>query len=134
MSGSLYALNFFSPAFVDQLRRGRKSATIRLGDKSRKYERGHVVWITVGQQHAPREKIFSAVIDDVDVKRVKELSPRDIEHDNPEFRRVEEMISFLEQIYGREVTMEDTVTVVRFSQIVEPAGPRFGNGETPSRN
>ena len=134
MTGSLYALNFFSPAFVDQLRRGRKTATIRLGDKSRKYERGHVVWITVGQQHAPREKIFSAVIDDVDVKRVKELSPRDIEHDNPEFRRVEEMISFLEQIYGREVTMEDTVTVVRFSQIVEPAGPRFGNGETPSRN
>ena len=134
MSGSLYALNFFSPAFVDQLRRGRKTATIRLGDKSRKYERGHVVWITVGQQHSPREKIFSAVIDDVEVKRVKDLSPRDIEHDNPEFRRVEEMISFLEQIYGREVTMEDTVTVVRFSQIVEPAGPRFGNGETPSRN
>ena len=30
--------------------------------------------------------------------------------------------------------MEDTVTVVRFSQIVEPAGPRFGNGETPSVN
>ena len=134
MTGSLYALNFFSPAFVDQLRRGRKTATIRLGDKSRKYERGHVVWITVGQQHAPREKIFSAVIDDVEVKRVKDLSPRDIEHDNPEFRRVEEMISFLEQIYGREVTMDDTVTVVRFSQIVEPAGPRFGNGETPSRN
>ncbi|MGI9019679.1 MAG: ASCH domain-containing protein [Solirubrobacterales bacterium] len=134
MTGSLYALNFFSPAFVDQLRRGRKTATIRLGDKSRKYERGHVVWITVGQQHSPREKIFSAVIDDVDVKRVKELSPRDVEHDNPEFRRVEETISFLEQIYGRDVTMEDTVTVVRFSQIVEPAGPRFGNGETPSRN
>jgi hypothetical protein len=134
VTGSLYALNFFSPAFVDQLRRGRKTATIRLGDKSRKYERGHVVWITVGQQHSPREKIFAAVIDDVDVKRVKELSPRDIEHDNPEFRRVEQTISFLEQIYGRDVTMEDTVTVVRFSQIVEPAGPRFGNGETPSVN
>jgi hypothetical protein len=134
MTGSLYALNFFSPAFVDQLRRGRKTATIRLGDKSRKYQRGHVVWITVGQQHSPREKIFSAVIDDVEVKRVKELSPRDIEHDNPEFRRVEETISFLEQIYGKDVTMEDTITVVRFSQIVEPAGPRFGNGETPSRN
>jgi hypothetical protein len=134
MTEGFYALNFFSPAFVDQLRRGRKTATIRLGDKSRKYQRGHVVWITVGYQHSPREKIFSAVIDEVDVKRVKELSPRDIEHDNPEFRRVEEMIGFLEQIYGREVTPEDTVTVVRFSQIVEPAGPRFGNGETPSRN
>ena len=29
------------------------------------------------------------------------------------------MIHFLEQIYGRPVTMDDTVTVVRFSQIVE---------------
>ena len=129
-----YALNFFSPAFIDQLRRGRKTATIRLGDKSRKYQRGHVVWITVGYQHSTREKIFSAVIDEVEVKRVKELSPRDIEHDNPEFRRLDEMIGFLEQIYGREVSTEDTVTVVRFSQIVEPAGPRFGNGEPPSRN
>jgi hypothetical protein len=134
MTSGLYALNFFSPTFVDQLRRGRKRATIRLGDKSRKYQRGHVVWITVGQHHAPREKIFAAVIDEVEVKRVRELSPRDIEHDNPEFRRVEEMIGFLEQIYGRDVSLEDTVTVVRFSQIVEPAGPRFGNGETPSRN
>jgi hypothetical protein len=134
MTAGLYALNFFSPAFIDQLRRGRKTATIRLGDKSRKYQRGHVVWITVGHQHAPREKIFAAVIDDVEVKRVRELSPRDIEHDNPEFRRLDEMIGFLEQIYGREVSTEDTVTVVRFSQIVEPAGPRFGNGEPPSPN
>lgn len=134
MTGGLYALNFFSPAFIDQLRRGRKTATIRLGDKSRKYQRGHVVWITVGHQHAPREKIFAAVIDDVEVKRVRELSPRDIEHDNPEFRRLDEMIGFLEQIYGREVSTEDTVTVVRFSQVVEPAGPRFGNGEPPSPN
>jgi hypothetical protein len=134
VTGGFYALNFFSPAFIDQLRRGRKTATIRLGDKSGKYKRGHVVWITVGYQHSPREKIFAAVIDDVEVKRVRELSPRDIEHDNPEFRRLDEMITFLEQIYGREVSTEDTVTVVRFSQIVEPAGPRFGNGEPPSRN
>jgi len=55
--------------------------------------------------------------------RVGDLSPRDIKHDNPEFRRHEELINFLEQIYGRTVAMTDTVTVVRFSQILEnPAG------------
>jgi hypothetical protein len=134
MTGGLFALNFFSPAFIDQLKRGRKTATIRLGDKSRKYQRGQIVWITVGYEHSPKEKIFSAVIDDVEVKRVRELSPRDIEHDNPEFRRLDEMVGFLEQIYGREISNEDTVTVVRFTQVVEPAGPRFGNGEPPSRN
>jgi hypothetical protein len=134
MAGGLYALNFFSPAFVDQLKRGRKTATIRVGDKSRKYERGQVVWITVGYQHSPKEKLFSAVIDDVEVKRVRDLSPRDIEHDNPEFRRLDETVGFLRQIYGREIAEDDTVTVIRFTQIVERPGAQFGNGEPPSPN
>ena len=134
MSDALYVLNFYSPVFVDQLRSGRKTATIRLGDKSRKYKRGQVVWITVGYRHQPREKIFVAVIDDVEVKRVSELSPRDIEHDNPEFRRLDETTNFLEQIYGRPVSGDDIVTVIRFSQIVERPSSHFGNGETPSRN
>ena len=44
VSDALYVLNFYSAIFVDQLKRGRKTATIRLGDKSRKYKRGQVVW------------------------------------------------------------------------------------------
>jgi hypothetical protein len=126
----LFVLNFYSPVFVDQLKRGRKTATIRLGDKSMKYRRGQLVWITVGYRHEPREKVFTAVIDEVEVKRVRELSPRDIEHDNPEFRRVEDTVHFLEQIYGREVSQEDLVTVIRFSQVIEStarSGPP-GNG------
>jgi hypothetical protein len=115
----MQCLNFYSTIFADQLKRGRKTATIRLGDKSHKYRKNQVVLVTIGYQHSPREKIFNAVIDQVEVKRVKDLSPRDIEHDNPEFRRTEEMIHFLEQIYGRPEDMDDTVTVVRFSQIIE---------------
>ena len=114
-------LNFYSAVFADQLRHDRKSATIRLGDKSHKYQKNECVLVTIGYQHSPRERIFEAVIDQVEVKRVRDLSPRDIEHDNPEFRRTEEMVHFLEQIYGREVSLEDVVTVVRFSQIVEPS-------------
>jgi hypothetical protein len=134
MRGGTYVLNFYSAVFVDQLKRGRKTATIRLGDKSNKYERGQVVWVTVGFRHSPRQKIFSAVIDDVEVKKISELSRRDIEHDNPEFRRVEEEVNFLEQIYSRPVSADDLITVIRFSQIVEPPGSHFGNGETPSHH
>jgi hypothetical protein len=116
-------LNFYSTIFADQLKRGRKTATIRLGDKSHKYHKNEAVIVTIGYQHSPREKVFDAVIDQVEVMRLRELSPRDIEHDNPEFRRHEELIKFLEQIYGRDVSTEDTVTVVRFSQIVDkPVG------------
>ena len=119
MRGGIFVLNFYSAVFVDQLKRGRKTATIRLGDKSGKYERGQVVWVTVGFRHSPRERIFEAVIDDVSVKPAKSLSPRDIEHDNPEFRRLDETLHFLEQIYGRSVDDDDTVTVIRFSAISE---------------
>jgi hypothetical protein len=134
VNSALYVLNFYSPVFVDQLRSGRKTATIRLGDKSRKYKRGQVVWITIGYRHQPREKIFAAVIDDVEVKKVEELSPRDIEHDNPEFRRRDETVDFLQKIYTRPIGEDDTVTVIRFSQIVERPSTQFGNGEAPSRN
>ena len=116
-------LNFYSAVFADQLRKGRKTATIRLGDKSHKYRKNDCVLVTIGYQYSPREKIFHAVIDSVEVKRMRDLSPRDIEHDNPEFRRVEELMSFLQQIYDRPVDLDDVVTVVRFSQIVEPSSP-----------
>ncbi|MGD0199071.1 MAG: ASCH domain-containing protein [Solirubrobacteraceae bacterium] len=116
-------LNFYSTVFADQMKRGRKTATIRLGDKSHKYRKSQMVLCTLGYKHSPRERIFEAVIDEVVVLPLRELSPRDIQHDNPEFRRHEELIKFLEQIYGRDVSMEDVVTVVRFSQILDkPAG------------
>ena len=114
---SMYALNFYSSIVADQLRSRRKTATIRLGDKSGKYKKGMVVQILVGQRYGPREKIFDAVIDKVEVKRLMELSPREIEHDNPEIRRPEDMASFLGHLYNRDVTEEDVVTLIRFSEI-----------------
>jgi hypothetical protein len=113
----MYALNFYSPMVADQLRSGRKTATIRLGDKSGKYKKGMIVQVLAGARYSPRERVFDAVIDKVEVKRLVDLSPREIEHDNPEIRRTEEMAHFLGQLYNREVTPDDTVTVIRFSQI-----------------
>ena len=113
----MYALNFYSPIVADQLRSRRKTATIRLGDKSRKYKKGMVVRVLVGTRYSPREKVFDAVIDKVEVKRLIDLSPREIEHDNPEIRRNEEMAHFLGQLYNREVADDELVTVIRFSEI-----------------
>jgi hypothetical protein len=114
---AVYALNFYSPLVADQLRSRRKTATIRLGDKSRKYKKGMVVQVLCGARFGPRERVFDAVIDKVEVKTLAELSPREIEHDNPEIRRNEEMATFLGQLYNRPVTDDDTVTVIRFSEI-----------------
>jgi hypothetical protein len=122
----MYALNFYSPMVADQLRTGRKSATIRLGDKSDKYKKGMIVQVLCGNRFSPRERIFDAVIDKVEVKALGELSPREIEHDNPELRRVDELAHFLSQLYNRDVGSEDVVTLIRFSQILNgPVAPTF---------
>ena len=113
----MHALNFYSPMVADQLRSHRKTATIRLGDKSGKYRKGQIVQVLCGARFSPREKVFDAVIDKIEVKALRELSPREIEHDNPELRRAEEMADFLGQLYNREVTVQDTVTLIRFSPI-----------------
>jgi hypothetical protein len=115
---AMFALNFYSPLVADQLRTQRKTATIRLGDKSGKYKKGMIVTVLVGVRYGQREKIFDAVIDKVDVKRLADLSPREIEHDNPEIRRVDELVRWLSQLYNRDISEDDTVTVIRFSQIV----------------
>src|SRR5436305_9214320 len=114
---TMFALNFYAPIGAVQLRSRRKTANIRLGDKSAKYKKGMIVAVLAGSRYSPREKIFDAVIDKVEVKTLGELSPREIEHDNPEIRRPEEMASFLGALYNREVGSDDTVTVIRFSEI-----------------
>jgi hypothetical protein len=113
----MYALNFYSPLVADQLRSGRKTATIRLGDKAGKYKKGMVVRVLAGARYSPREWIFDAVIDKIEVKTLGELSPREIEHDNPEIRRPEEMALFLSQLYNREIGQDDIVTVIRFAPV-----------------
>ena len=113
----MYALNFYSPIVAEQLRSGRKTATIRLGDKAAKYRKGMIVQVLAGARFSPRERVFAAVIDKVEVKTLGELSPREIEHDNPSIRRVEEMQEFLAQLYNRDVSGAHAVTVIRFSAI-----------------
>jgi hypothetical protein len=115
----MYAINFYSEAYVDMLRKGRKTATIRLGDKASKYEPGMIVWITTGRRHGTRQKLFCAIIDAVAVKPISDLTPREIERENPETRSQDEIISLLERMYGTPLTPADVVTVVQFSQVIE---------------
>jgi len=115
----MYALNFYTELYEESLRNGRKSATIRLGDKSEKYTDGQLVWITVGQRYGRRQKLFTAILDSVEVKLVSDLSPRDVSKENPEFRNTEEVLQVLRRIYGPEISLEDTVTVIYFSPVSE---------------
>ena len=115
----MFALNFYSEIYADMLRKGRKTATIRLGDKSTKYQTGQLVWITVGRRFGPRQRLFTAIIDEVIVKQSGELTTREVEKENPEFRIAEEVMTLLSRIYDRVVTPLDTVTIISFSPVRE---------------
>ncbi|MCC6728392.1 MAG: RNA-binding protein [Chthonomonadales bacterium] len=115
----MFALNFYTDLYEEVLRNGRKSATIRLGDKSDKYQTGQLVWVTVGQRFGRRQKLFTAILDSVEVKLVADISPRDIGKENPEFRSREDVLQLLRRIYGPEISLEDTITVIYFSPVNE---------------
>ena len=78
-------------------------------------------WLTVGRRFGTRRKVAAAIIDRVEVKRLAEVTPREIERDNPELRRHEELLDFLAKIYGRKISLDDLVTVIHFSRIEEGA-------------
>lgn len=115
----MFALNFYAELYDELLRTNRKTVTIRLGDKSSKYQQGMVVWITVGPRFGRRQKLYSAIIDRVEVKLLSELSPRDIERENHEFRSQDDVIGFLSRVYDDFVTPAHTCTVISFSRIDE---------------
>ena len=115
----MFALNFYPELYADALMRGRKSATIRLGDKSDKYRSGQVVWITAGRKYQVRQKLFTAIIDDVTVKKVGDLDIREVEKENLEFRSPEDVMTLLSRIYDHVVTPFDDVTIISFSPVRE---------------
>jgi hypothetical protein len=115
----MFAINFYSEIYVDMLRKGRKTATIRRGDKSDKYQPGMLVWITTGRRHGIRQKLFTAIVDSVRVAPISDLTPRVIERESPEVRSHDELIELLERIYGDNLTPASVVTVIQFSQVIE---------------
>ena len=115
----MFALNFYNDLYGDALRKGRKSATIRLGDKSDKYQTGQLVWVTVGQRFGRHHKLFTGILDAVEVKPIRDLSPRDIQRENPEFRAQDDVLALLSRVYDRPVTPDDTITIIYFSPVDE---------------
>lgn len=115
----MFALNFYSELYEDVLRNSRKTVSIRLGDKSDKYQPGMIVWVTVGARFGRRQKLYTAILDRVEVKPISELSPRDIEKENPEFRTHDDIIAMLTRIYGEFLTPAHQVTVIYFSRVDE---------------
>lgn len=112
-------LNFYSSNYHSQLVCRRKTCTIRLGNKSDKYQEGDIVWVTVGKRFAQKKKIYTAALDRVLVKQISQLNREDLQGENPDLNSADDLMVFLQSIYDRTFTPSDVVTVVYFSEIIE---------------
>jgi hypothetical protein len=115
----MFALNFQSPIHEELLLTRQKNVTIRLGDVRDTYPENSVVAITVGKKFTPKRKLYTAMIDKVLIKRFAELTRHDLDHQNPELKSVEELITFFEKIYEQSLDMDDIVSVIFFTEIAE---------------
>lgn len=114
----MMALNFQATKHEELLMARKKNCTVRLGDVRSQYPESSVVWITTGKKYETKKKLFSAFIDKVRVKKFSELTSRDLGHQNPDIDSLEALRLDFEQIYNRRITLDDTVTVIYFSEIL----------------
>lgn len=115
----MFALNFISEHNEQLLLARQKTATIRPGDISGIYPENSIVWVTFGKRYGQKKMLFKAIIDRVITKKYSELTTNELAHQNPKIETVEELIRIFEDIYEKQIHMDDTVTVIHFSEIAE---------------
>jgi hypothetical protein len=113
------ALNFYSSSYHSHLVCRRKTCTIRIGDKTYKYAEGDIIWVTVGKRFLQKKKIYTAVIDQVVVKPISQLTMEELQGENPDITSIDDLMVFLQSIYDKTLTPSDAVTVIYFSEIIE---------------
>jgi hypothetical protein len=115
----MFALNFISPHNEMLLTARKKTATIRPGDISDIYSENSIVWVTFGKKYGPKKKLYQAIIDRALIKRFSDLTKADLNHQNPELTSVEELIELFEDIYEKKLNMDDLVTIIHFSEVLD---------------
>ena len=113
------ALNFQAAKHKKMLMERTKNCTVRIGDVSKLYPEGSIVWMTAGKKGEPKHKLYAAYLDKVMVKTMGTLTLHDLDHQNPEINSKEELVKDFENIYQRRILMEDTVTVIYFTEVHE---------------
>lgn len=111
------SINFYPKNFTETTIFSQKQGTIRLGDKTRKYR--EAVWITVGKPYTSKRKVFTAFIDRILVKKVAHLSKQDLQNEDPEISSIEKIQQKLSETYKTPVSLDDIVTVINFSEVLE---------------
>jgi hypothetical protein len=115
----MMSLNFQAEKHEKMLIARTKNCTVRLGDVSKQYPESAIVWVTTGKMFELKRRLYTAFIEKVRVKTMADLTSSDLGHQNPEINSREGLIEDFEHIYKKRITMDDTVTVIYFTEVIE---------------
>lgn len=96
-----------------------KNCTIRLGDKTDLYAENNIVEVTIGKKYMKRISVYRAFIDQIIVKPIKGLTSEDLAGENLNFNSPSDLTDWFKKLHEKDVTLDDTVTVIYFSKIFE---------------
>jgi hypothetical protein len=113
------ALNFVSPHNEELLTARLKTATIRPGDIRDMYPENSIVWITFGSKYGPKRKLYPAIIDRTIIKKFSEITMAELNHQNPQLQTLDQLIDLFESIYEKKLDLEDTATIIHFSEVMK---------------
>ena len=115
----MMSLNFQAEKHAKLLEARKKTCTVRLGDVSSQFPENSICWITVGKKYEQKRHLYTVFLDRVRVKTMANLTSKDLGHQNPDINSRAELIADVERVYNRRINMDDVVTVIDFTEVVE---------------
>ena len=106
-------LNFL-PQYEQLLTAKRKLTTLRLGDASERFRVGQRVLLTVGWDQSSGKRVGTAVIQELMVKPLKEITNRDLEGESPDCDSLDAIKYVLSSIYRTVVSENDNVSIIKW--------------------
>lgn len=106
----------FHPKYKEEIIKGNKTTTFRLGDRTHKYHLGDQVILSIGEKWC-LTKIGEGIIEDIAVKSVGQLTEEDLEGESADSRTLDGLKQSLHTYYRQKIAAEDLVTMVKFKKI-----------------
>ena len=109
-------LNLY-PYYENLIQSKTKTTTIRLGDRTNKYEVGDVVVITVGWDEKEAKEIAQGSIMNIKMKKIKELVNKDLKGESPDCVDNHAVKYVLSAIYRKIVNDDDFITIIYWTYL-----------------
>lgn len=104
----------FHQSYEKEIINKTKYTTIRLGEKTDRYQDGQQVMVAVVKHDFRQDKIGEAIIEKCYCKQIKDLTAEDLDGESEDVNSKEKLKLALNKLHGVPVGNNSLVTVIKF--------------------